>query len=74
MNTGFPEKVVAVGRGMSLAHEEIGDAATVRAITGARLETIPGMGHDLPKGAWPRLLDLIDDHTRATRSTDAPTS
>ena len=51
-----------------------GGAATVRAITGARLETVPGMGHDLPKGAWPRLLDLIDDHARATRSTDAPTS
>jgi pimeloyl-ACP methyl ester carboxylesterase len=51
-----------------------GGAATVRAITGARLETITGMGHDLPKGAWPRLLDLIDDHARTTRSTDAPTS
>jgi pimeloyl-ACP methyl ester carboxylesterase len=51
-----------------------GGAATVRAITGARLETIAGMGHDLPKGAWPRLLDLIDDHARMTRSTDAPTS
>jgi pimeloyl-ACP methyl ester carboxylesterase len=48
-----------------------GGAATVRAITGARLETIPGMGHDLPKGAWPRLIDLIDNHARATRSTDA---
>ena len=48
-----------------------GGAATVRAITGARLETVPGMGHDLPEGAWPRLLDLIDDHARATRSTDA---
>jgi pimeloyl-ACP methyl ester carboxylesterase len=51
-----------------------GGAATVRAITGARLETIPGMGHDLPKGAWPRLLDLIDNHARAKRSTDAPRS
>jgi len=48
-----------------------GGAATVRAITGARLETITGMGHDLPKGAWPALLDLIDHHTRAPRSTDA---
>ena len=49
-----------------------GGAATVRAITGARLETIPGMGHDLPRGAWPRLLDLIDSHARQ-RSTDATT-
>lgn len=47
-----------------------GGAATVRAITDARLETIPGMGHDLPRGAWPRLLDLIDDHARQ-RSQDA---
>ncbi|HEX6360984.1 alpha/beta hydrolase [Actinophytocola sp.] len=47
-----------------------GGAATARAIGGARLETIPGMGHDLPKGAWPRLLDLIDDHARQ-RSEDA---
>jgi pimeloyl-ACP methyl ester carboxylesterase len=51
-----------------------GGAATVRAIAGARLETITGLGHDLPQGAWPRLLDLIDDHARAARSTDVPTS
>ena len=30
-----------------------GGAATARAIPGARLETIAGMGHDLPAGAWP---------------------
>ncbi len=42
-----------------------GGAATARAIAGARLETIAGMGHDLPKGAWPALLDLIDDQSRA---------
>lgn len=41
-----------------------GGAATARAIAGARLETIVGMGHDLPKDAWPRLLDFIDDHAR----------
>jgi pimeloyl-ACP methyl ester carboxylesterase len=46
-----------------------GGVATARAIKGARLETIAGMGHDLPTGAWPRLLDLIDSHAR--RSTDA---
>lgn len=40
-----------------------GGAATARAIPGARLETIVGMGHDLPAGAWARLLDLIADHT-----------
>jgi pimeloyl-ACP methyl ester carboxylesterase len=53
-----------------------GGAATARAIAGARLETIPGMGHDLPTGAWPALLDLIDGHARPTtaRSTDASTT
>lgn len=53
-----------------------GGAATVRAITGARLETIRGMGHDLPKDAWPILLDLIDGHARpgTARSTDASTA
>jgi pimeloyl-ACP methyl ester carboxylesterase len=45
-----------------------GGAATARAIPGAHLETIPGMGHDLPRGAWPRLLDLIDSHARRTAS------
>ncbi len=40
-----------------------GGAATARAIRGARLETIPGMGHDLPAGAWDRIIDLITDHT-----------
>jgi pimeloyl-ACP methyl ester carboxylesterase len=39
-----------------------GAVATARAITGARLETIGGMGHDLPEGAWPTLLDLIVAH------------
>lgn len=39
-----------------------GGAATARAIPGARLETIVGMGHDLPTGAWGRLLDLVGDH------------
>lgn len=52
-----------------------GGAATARAIRGARLETITGMGHDLPSGAWQKLLDLIDAHARSTpRSSDAATS
>jgi hypothetical protein len=41
-----------------------GGAATVRAIPGARLETIKGLGHDLPMGAWSRVIDLITEHTR----------
>jgi hypothetical protein len=26
---------------------------------------IEGMGHDLPRGVWPRLLDAISEHARA---------
>jgi hypothetical protein len=47
-----------------------GGAATTAAIAGARLESVPGMGHDLPEGAWPALLDLLDRHAR---SLDVPT-
>jgi pimeloyl-ACP methyl ester carboxylesterase len=39
-----------------------GGAATAHAIPGARLETIAGMGHDLPAGASGRVIDLITDH------------
>jgi pimeloyl-ACP methyl ester carboxylesterase len=39
-----------------------GGAATAAAIPGARLETIVGLGHDLPAGAWGRIVDLITDH------------
>ncbi|MFN6549586.1 alpha/beta fold hydrolase [Mycolicibacterium septicum] len=47
-----------------------GGAATARAIPGARLETIAGMGHDLPAGAWDGLLDLITRHTASARVID----
>jgi pimeloyl-ACP methyl ester carboxylesterase len=33
--------------------------ATAKAIPGAELITIPGMGHDLPKQLWPRFVDAI---------------
>jgi pimeloyl-ACP methyl ester carboxylesterase len=39
-----------------------GGRATARTIPGARLVVIPGMGHDLPRGAWPRILDAIADN------------
>jgi pimeloyl-ACP methyl ester carboxylesterase len=39
-----------------------GGAATANAIPGARLETIVGMGHDLPAGTWDRIVDLITTH------------
>src|SRR6516164_8064720 len=36
-----------------------GGRATARAIRGARLMVIEGMGHDLPKAVWPTLIDAI---------------
>ncbi|HEX3648667.1 MAG TPA: alpha/beta fold hydrolase [Pseudonocardiaceae bacterium] len=36
-----------------------GGRATAAAIPGAELLIIPGMGHDLPTGAWPQLVDTI---------------
>ena len=41
--------------------------ATARAIPGAELITIPGMGHDLPKELWPTFVDAIANNAdRAT--------
>ena len=37
-----------------------GGKATARAIPNARLELIEGMGHDLPRGVWPHILDGIE--------------
>ena len=36
-----------------------GGRATAAAIDGAELVVIPGMGHDLPRQLWPRLVELI---------------
>ena len=42
-----------------------GGRATAKAIRGARLKMIEGMGHDLPRGAWPEIIDSISQHARA---------
>lgn len=42
-----------------------GGRATADAIPGARLLMIEGMGHDLPRGVWPQVLDEIATHARA---------
>src|SRR3954471_20676452 len=42
-----------------------GGRATVKAIQGARLITIPGMGHDLPRAAWPQIIAAIAQHAHA---------
>jgi pimeloyl-ACP methyl ester carboxylesterase len=36
-----------------------GGRETAKAIPGARLVMIEGMGHDLPRGAWDRIIDAI---------------
>jgi pimeloyl-ACP methyl ester carboxylesterase len=36
-----------------------GGRATAKAINGAELLEIPGMGHDLPRDAWPQIIDAI---------------
>jgi pimeloyl-ACP methyl ester carboxylesterase len=43
-----------------------GGRATARAIPGAELVSIDGMGHDLPRAAWPQLIDAIAEHARRT--------
>lgn len=42
-----------------------GGVATARAIPGARMVTIEGMGHDLPSAAWPQLVEAISEHAHA---------
>ena len=45
-----------------------GGSATARAIPGARLKIIDGMGHDLPRALWPTFVEEIAD--TAARSRD----
>ena len=42
-----------------------GGKATARAIPGARLMVVEGMGHDLPDAAWPQLVEAIAGHAHA---------
>jgi pimeloyl-ACP methyl ester carboxylesterase len=42
-----------------------GGRATGRAIPGARLMMVEGMGPDLPEGAWPQLIEAISAHAQA---------
>ena len=47
-----------------------GGRATAKAIPGAKLVEIDGMGHGLPRGAWPVILGAIED--TANRAAAAP--
>jgi pimeloyl-ACP methyl ester carboxylesterase len=41
-----------------------GGKATARAVPGAELVLIPGMGHDMPRELWPVLIDAIERTAR----------
>jgi pimeloyl-ACP methyl ester carboxylesterase len=43
-----------------------------RAIPGARLELIEGMGHDLPPALWPRITKLLGENARRADAATAP--
>jgi pimeloyl-ACP methyl ester carboxylesterase len=49
-----------------------GGKATAKAIPGAKLVLISGMGHDLPRGAWPDIVAAIAENAnRAAQRTSA---
>jgi pimeloyl-ACP methyl ester carboxylesterase len=50
--------VVVHGTADPLVHVS-GGKATARAIPGAELVLVPGMGHDMPRELWPVLWDAI---------------
>jgi pimeloyl-ACP methyl ester carboxylesterase len=48
-----------------------GGRATARAIKGAKLKTVTGMGHDLPRAAWGEIIDaIVENAARAGGSSD----
>jgi pimeloyl-ACP methyl ester carboxylesterase len=47
-----------------------GGRATARAIKGAKLKTVQGMGHDLPRAVWTELIDAIAEN--AARAGGSP--
>jgi len=49
-----------------------GGRATAKAIPGAKLVEIAGMGHGLPRGAWPQIIDAIA--SQAARAAARPRS
>lgn len=45
-----------------------GGRRTAEAVPGAELVVIEGMGHDLPEGAWPMILDAIETNAAKAHS------
>jgi pimeloyl-ACP methyl ester carboxylesterase len=48
-----------------------GAVATAEAVADSRLVTYAGMGHDLPRALWPRLVGEISDHARRAARQDS---
>ena len=51
-----------------------GGRATAKAIPGARLRMIDGMGHDLPRALWPTFTDEIASNAARAKGEPAPVS
>jgi pimeloyl-ACP methyl ester carboxylesterase len=47
-----------------------GGRATARAIPGAQLMMVAGMGHDLPPTVWPQVIDAIAAHALRADAAD----
>ena len=48
-----------------------GGHAVAKAIPGAQLRIVEGMGHDLPRGAWPQIVEAITANAARAESRDA---
>jgi len=48
-----------------------GGRATAKAIPGARLVKVEGMGHDLPRAAWPQIVGAITENAARAEQTAA---
>ena len=51
-----------------------GGKATAKAIPGAKLMTIEGMGHDLPRGVWERIVEAIVENAERAAEPQAAAS
>src|SRR3954447_22354122 len=49
-----------------------GGLATAEAVSGARRVVAPGIGHELPRGAWPQLLQAISSNAARADAPNAP--
>ena len=50
-----------------------GGKATQAAIPGAQLLLVPGMGHELPPGSWPLIIDAIVENANRDQVSDTAT-